>query len=108
MSTAQERELKQKLEASNARAAKAEIRLANTFRTVPATCPFDGCKRYITDKVKDRVKAFKIHLKLHHQCKHCNEFVTPPKKAHSRNCKHNPQLTESDKDEEEESSASRV
>ena len=107
MSTAQELELQRKLQASNERAAKAEIRLANTYGTVPETCPFDGCKRYITNNVKDRVKAFKIHLKLHHQCKHCKSFVAAPKKAHARYCKNNPALTESD-DEAVKEEASRT
>jgi hypothetical protein len=96
LSAALERELQQKLQLSNERAAKAEIQLANSYGTVPPTCPFDGCKKYISDTVKDRVKAFKLHLKLQHQCKHCNAFVAAPKEVHMRYCKHNSDLTESD------------
>ena len=95
-------ELQQKPQASNNnnRDAKSEIQLANTCGTVPSTCPFDGCKNYISDNAKDRVNAFKIHLKLHHQCKHCSAFVAAPKEVHMRYCKKNPALTESDEEEE--------
>ena len=98
MSTAAE--LKQKLQVSNARAAKAEVRLANTFGTVPDTCPFDGCRRYISAKAKAKnpVRAFQVHLKLHHKCKHCKTLVAAPKSVHARYCKDNPDLTESDND----------
>ena len=88
------------LQKSNARAANAELRVARDRGTVPSICPFNGCKKYNinTAAKKNGVRAFQVHLKLHHQCKYCKKFVAAPKSVHERYCKKNPYLTESDEE----------
>jgi hypothetical protein len=90
--------LELRLQKSNTRAANAELRVARDRGTVPSTCPFDGCKKYVSKEAvkKNGARAFEMHLKVHHQCKYCKKFVATPKSVHERYCKKNPYLTESD------------